>query len=128
MTMQKVNRFTFSLAFGLARSCSKLIRDNTSDTVPKECTYFLDFTPLCEPYGFVISAKGELTNVFSEAKGMGDTIVKSAIANGATHLDCFEGYLSRLYRKHSFVVRKTVPNWTEGRPNVVYMRLWEGKV
>lgn len=35
-------------------------------------------------------------------KGIGDHLVKAAVAHGATHLDHFDGMLSDLYSKHGF--------------------------
>lgn len=73
--------------------------------------------------GFVIKQGGELVAVFSLVKGMGDSIMKAAIANGATHLDCFEGYLTEFYKRHGFCSYKIVPNWTKGEPSVHFMKV-----
>jgi hypothetical protein len=65
---------------------------------------------------------GELVSVFAVTKGAGDDIVRSAISNGATSLDCFDGYLPKFYARHGFKEVKREPNWTAGGPDVVYMR------
>ncbi len=71
--------------------------------------------------GYAIRPDGELVYVFSTARGHGDAIVASAIVNGATHLDCFDGYLPSLYARHGFVETARESNWTPGGPDVVWM-------
>lgn len=77
--------------------------------------------------GFIVKGDGELTSLFSLERGRGDYLAVSAVLLGATHLDCFDGYLTKFYRKHGFVSYKIVPNWTEGEPSVHFMRLFESK-
>ena len=72
--------------------------------------------------GFAIDDTGELTSVFSINKGNGAAIMKSAIDNGAQHLDCFDGYLTTFYKKYGFLEVDRQENWTAGQPDVVYMR------
>lgn len=72
--------------------------------------------------GFAITAQGELIALHSAVGGRGTYLVGEAVALGATHLDCFDGYLRSLYEKHGFVAYKTEPNWTEGQPDIVHMR------
>lgn len=65
----------------------------------------------------------ELVYVFSLERGRGDAIVRAAIDHGgATYLDCFEGHLTDLYRRHGWAEYSREPNWTPGGPDVVYMR------
>lgn len=71
--------------------------------------------------GFAVTPDAELIGVFSAVRGRGDDIVRAAIAAGATHLDCFDGYLPALYARHGFVETRREPNWTPGGPDVVYM-------
>jgi len=73
--------------------------------------------------GYAIRADGELVGVFSAVRGRGDDLVRDAIRNGATRLDCFDGYLPALYERHGFVETDREPNWTPGGPDVVYMTL-----
>jgi hypothetical protein len=54
-------------------------------------------------------------------RGRGDALVSDAIARGAKHLNCFDGYLPTLYARHGFVEVRREPNWTEGGPDIVYM-------
>lgn len=93
--------------------------DSTSEFSDEEGTrYFLteDFDS-----GYAIRANGELVLVFSRVKGRGDQLVASAVSNGAYRLDCFDGYLPDLYRRHGFVEYDREDNWTPGGPDVVYM-------
>jgi hypothetical protein len=73
--------------------------------------------------GYAIKASGELVGVFSVIKGRGDAIVSDAILNGASALDCFDGYLPTFYARHGFVVVAREANWTPGEPDVVFMAL-----
>lgn len=73
--------------------------------------------------GYVVRDTGELVGVFSRVRGQGDTLVRSAIYHGATHLDCFDGYLPTLYGRHGFTETHREGNWTPGGPDVVYMTL-----
>ncbi len=72
--------------------------------------------------GFVVRTSGELVGVFSTVKGRGDHIVASATRRGATHLDCFDGYLPKLYARHGFQVTRYEANYNGAHlPGVVYM-------
>lgn len=73
--------------------------------------------------GYAVQPDGELVGVFSLVRGRGDELVTDAIANGATHLDCFDGYLVDFYRRHGFGVHRREANWNPGGPDVVYMYL-----
>lgn len=71
---------------------------------------------------FVVNADGELVGVWAQRRGMGDALVSAAVSVGATHLDCFDGYLPTLYARHGFIDYKRESNWTAGAPDVVYMQ------
>jgi hypothetical protein len=71
--------------------------------------------------GFAISKDGELTSVYSAIKGKGDILMKEAIKRGASHLDCFDGYLPKFYNRHGFVETGREANWTAGEPDVIFM-------
>jgi hypothetical protein len=74
--------------------------------------------------GFAISGSGELLGVFSRVKGRGDGLMVHALYRGATHLDCFEGYLPAFYAKHGFVEVGSERNYGgDHLPRVVYMAL-----
>lgn len=115
----------FDHAFSLARQTSERIEEATSPFVH-------DDGDLCYletegwTHGFVVRADCELTNVFSVNPGHGDEIVTRALAAGATHLDCFDGYLPGFYARHGFVETSREPNWTDGEPDVVFMALPAG--
>ena len=114
---RKVPTRTFQVTFELARENSAQIREATSEFVDvPETDYYLDEN------GYAIRANGDLVYVFSCKRGNGDRIVRSAIANGAETLDCFDGYLPRLYGRHGFVETRRERNWTEGGPDVVFMQ------
>jgi hypothetical protein len=52
--------------------------------------------------GYAVTDDGILISVFSTVSGRGPGIVESAIANGATMMECFEGVPSVMYAKHGF--------------------------
>lgn len=117
----RVSRLLFDLAFQWAREHNPLVAEMTSDTVP-----------LGEDSGFYLTADlrsgyvltdGELTNLFSLVRGRGHDLVAQAVVDGATRLDCFEGYLPALYSAHGFVVDRVEDNYDGPEyPSVVYMR------
>lgn len=72
--------------------------------------------------GFLISPEGDLQNLFSNNSKGRDTLL-TAIKAGAKTLDCFDVYLPGWYAKFGFVEYKREANWTEGEPDIVYMRL-----
>jgi hypothetical protein len=78
--------------------------------------------------GFLISGTGELAGVFSTMRGRGDSIMRDALHYGATHLDCFDGYLPTFYARHGFRETRRVPNWAPSGPDVVYMALSTDRV
>lgn len=87
--------------------------------------------------GYVVYPDHTLNCVFhnpvSAIKDVLGTIMPSAIQDGATKLDCFEGFLSEAYAKHGFVEVKREPwdqekapaHWNEahGTPDLIYMEL-----
>lgn len=91
--------------------------------------------------GFAITPKGELVSLYKGRYALnmgvritGKGLVLEALELGATHLDCFDGYLTKLYASCGFeeVTRlerddQYAPDgWgydALGRPDVVYMAL-----
>tara|TARA_R100000951_G_scaffold61393_1_gene51613 strand:+ start:160 stop:552 length:393 start_codon:yes stop_codon:yes gene_type:complete len=73
--------------------------------------------------------KGELTAVFSLVKKEGKDLVRDAIKNGATHLDHFQGYLSKFYSELGFDLVRTEKhyNWANDNtlPDVLFRKLRE---
>ena len=117
-----VDSVKFGAAFNAARAQSAQIREATSAFEDRDDMTLYVLAPDAQS-GYAIRPDGELVYVFSLVKGRGRFIVSSAIADGAVYLDCFEGYLPRLYGGHGFERVATVPNWTPGGPDVVLMAL-----
>ena len=117
-----VSRDTFKRLFETARRVSPIIRESTSDMDGEpylsRSTYRLS---LDGRSGYVVRPDGELVYVFSLWTGRGDGLVKCAIRDGASHLDCFDGYLPEFYARHGFTEYRREANWTPGGPDVVFM-------
>lgn len=65
----------------------------------------------------------DLVNVFNTGiKGMGHILVSAAIEQGATTLDCLDGFLPTFYAKFGFEEYNREPNWTAGEPDVIFMK------
>lgn len=125
---ESVSPEQFRTIFTIARHWNQKIADATSDYSHEAGTrYFLDEGDIATRgiSGYAVRADGELVFVFSvsSAGGNGARIVTSAIENGATHLDCFDGYLVNLYSRHGFQRVTSLDNWTPGGPDVVFMAL-----
>lgn len=74
--------------------------------------------------GFAIAPDHELVNVFSTIKGRGREALEFALAHYSNlHLNCFAGGREeRFYQQYGFQIFKREPNWTQGQPDVIYMR------
>lgn len=125
MSYRLVLPSVFNRYYTIARGCHKRIEDATSPFEDDGTTrYFIhDDDPDRGFSGYAVRADGELVFVWSCGRGEGDALVRSALANGAVYLDCFDGYLVDFYARHGFRVVKRVSNWTPGGPDVVYMAL-----
>ncbi len=127
MAFREISDTYFGQTFGLARDFHEQIREATSEFSHETGTrYFLDTDGKDgQPgwAGFGIRSDGELVYVWAIGGGRGDDIVTHAVENGATYLDCFDGYLPTFYARHGFEAVATVPNWTPGGPSVVLMAL-----
>lgn len=120
--MRAVSAQAFLATLRLARSLSARIEAATSS--PDEITGNVSFVLADDGLsGYGVTDEGTLVAVFSLIPGRGDALVLSAIENGATNLDCFDGYLPTLYGRHGFTETGRVPNWTPGAPDVVFMSL-----
>lgn len=119
-TPREVSADVFARAFNYARVKFDVVREATSpfEAIPDTRYYLGDVTL---PGGYAIRADGELVYVFTTARGHGDALVRAAIVNGATHLDCFDGYLPTFYARHGFTETHREPNWTPDGPDVVWM-------
>ena len=86
--------------------------------------------------GYAIKNDGDIVSVFnnSEVRNIGEKLIISAIKNGGTKLDHFDGFLSTFYEKLGF--KKYAEdkwsddyrpnNWDEeryGKPNIIYRKL-----
>ena len=123
--INSVDLMTYLIRVATAQMESEIIKDNTSpaaeiaDSIPNGNYYLSDDGNS----GYAIDPSGYAGGLFSTVKGRGDMLVKSAIGNGARNLDCFDGYLPKLYARHGFVEYKREANWTPGGPDVVFMHL-----
>ena len=136
---KEVSKELFISYLRIAQDENKLIAASTSPVVElvddnASRTYYMriDRVNGCNVYrlsgyaisnGDLVSAKGELTSLYSTMKGQGKELHNSAIENGATHLDCFDGYLATFYGKAGFTIDSRVANWTQGEPDVLFMSL-----
>lgn len=86
--------------------------------------------------GYAIKPDGDIVSVFNNSNvgGVGSELIKSAIRNGGTKLDHFDGWLSDFYEKLGFeeYMRYTwddqyaPENWNyekDGRPDVVFRKI-----
>lgn len=121
MRFSHVKSGYFARIFRNVRADYDLIREATSDYATARGTRFYLWSDGVEYAGFGIRPTGELVYVYSTASGLGDCIVTAAIERGATHLDCFDGYLTGLYSRNGFERVTSLPNHTPGGPDVVYM-------
>lgn len=126
LNLSTTSREAFHAVFKWAHDESADVRRNCSapeailDLDPED-TYVLSDDLYS---GFVVRANGELVYLFSVAPegGRGDDLVRTAgEIHGASHLDCFDGPLVRLYSRNGWVENRREANWTEGEPDVVYM-------
>jgi len=111
-------------ALALAQGESERIKSATSpaqELLSEDAEYYLSGD--CKS-GYGVTRQGELIGVFSLVKGRGEKLVSEAILlDGASKLSCFDGFLPGFYKQFGFVEWMREPNWTEGGPDVVYMRL-----
>ncbi len=130
MTIQfwEVDAKAFALYFNASRAVSDVIRESCStfesiDARGADWEGARFFLSTANRAGYCVKGDGELVLVHSLDKGRGDAIVTDAIANGATFLDCFDGYLPTLYGRHGFVEWHREANWDADGPDVVFMEL-----
>lgn len=93
----------------------------TAHEMPVTCVTYYMTADMCS--GFGVTTLGELVGVFSTIQGRAHDLIRYAKKVGATHLDCFDGFLPKLYEKHDFYEIERVSNWTPGEPDVVFMQL-----
>jgi len=126
MKMQAVEKLVFLVNFRHARLNDEAIFNATSSTneVDQATNQHDRFMLTADGQsGFIVKNGGELIALFSTVKGRGHDLVQIAVQCGAEYLDCFDGFLPKLYAKHGFVTVKRELNWTLGGPDVVYMQI-----
>ena len=79
--------------------------------------------------GFAVKPDGELVTVFSSQNSSGDALMEKAIAEGASHLDCYAKKnengeilntgLVKLYRRHGFTIDKSMNSGNVGEPYAI---------
>ncbi len=89
-------------------------------------------------YGMAIAKDGDIVSVFKnpdfQEKRVADILIEFAKAKGGKKLDCFDGFLTKLYSKFGFKEKTRMSwddryapnNWNyerDGRPDVVMMEL-----
>lgn len=73
--------------------------------------------------GYAVTPEHELINVFCRVSKQGSQIVQHARAHyDELHLNCYAGFLEYFYAAHGFVETGRLPNWEEGKSDVVLMR------
>jgi hypothetical protein len=118
-----VDRVLYSGALRAARRLSERIADATSkpEEMPRDARYYVTADLKS---GFGVDAEGTLIGVFSLVKGRGEELIWDAVLHqGATKLDCFDGFLPDYYKRFGFTETERVPNWMAGEPDVVFMSL-----
>lgn len=123
MIVWPVSGLEYRAALEAARKDSPRIAEATSppEEMPSNALYLLSRDGKS---GYGVSEENELIGLFSLVPGRGMDMVEEAInLDGVESLDCFDGFLPQYYQKFGFVEYKREANWTEGGPDVVYMRL-----
>jgi hypothetical protein len=89
--------------------------------------------------GFAVKKDGDIVSVFSTEKGLSTYMLQMAIANGGEKLDCFDTYLTKIYKENGFVEydrdkwneqykpdgwnKDYYKQYNNGEPDVVYMKI-----
>lgn len=122
--LQQVPARAFRRIVVMTRKSHLRFAENLTLHTTDEYSLYRCYTVSNASAGYAIKGDGELINVFNNTgiKGFGDILVQSAIANGAKYLDCLDGKLTEFYASHGFVEYRREKNWTEGQPDVVWMR------
>jgi hypothetical protein len=119
-----VRHSTYLAALEAAQAESERVREATTPAKDMPTLFVEYFLAKDRKSGYGVKFDGELIGVFSLVKGRGKDLIKEAVEiDGATKLDCFDGFLPEFYKQFGFEEYKREPNWTEGGPDVVYMRI-----
>ena len=106
---------------------------------PEEYKQMRLFTAENGQSGFALKPDGDIVSVFSSEKGSLAGLMKLAIQNGGSKLDCFDTFLPKIYKKFGFIEvdrvkwneeykpanwdKEHFKQWNNGEPDVVYMKL-----
>lgn len=72
--------------------------------------------------GYAVTPTAELVNVFSLCSNGANVVTHATDNHEDLHLNCFAGFLETFYAQYGFTPLERVPNWTEGKPDVVIMQ------
>lgn len=128
LKLRQVEPEHFKNSIAKASDLNPNIKKMTTDYTPEELQKMKLLLTEDDLSGYAVKPDGELTNLFSGAKGRGSQLVDHSIEQGATKLDHFDTpVLNNLYDSKGFSEYKREPNWTEGEPDVVFRRLFAKK-
>ena len=121
---QHVSIDRFLDAFEHARNISERVRNNTDEHTAIHYVGGRAYLTADSLSGYVVMDNGELISVFNVGeKGRGQQLMHSAVARGATWLNCYDGFLLSFYEQFGFVETNRVANFTPGGPDVLYMEI-----
>ena len=120
--IRPVAHHEFHNALHQASLSNPKIKENVEFHPPEKLQHMKTFLSADGRSGYAITPDGELTSVFSSERGRGNALVAHSVAQGAKHLNAFEGHLTNLYANHGFKEHRRENNWTPGGPSVVFMR------
>ena len=115
-----------SSSMDIAIKYADYILDCESQGVEPEVVFRLVYDGVHCTGGYCV-INGELCSFWSTIDGRGTWLLDNAIADGAYHLNCFDGYLTTLYSQRGFKEYKRLPNWNSNGPDVIFMNKGEPK-
>lgn len=86
----------------------------------ERCKLFLAMDGNTVTGGFGV-LNGELIGLFAWPGTWGVWLLHRAMGEGATRLNCFDGFLPEYYAKHGWREVRREPNYEAGGPDVIYM-------
>ena len=127
------NTFKSAIEFGTATNAHATFVEVKESYATYKCFLTDDHAA-----GVAIGPDGDIVSVFKSGtcteRGMIDILMGTAIQNGGSKLDCFAGFLDKLYARFGFKVKERLTfadeyapdGWNykrDGRPDVVMMTL-----
>ena len=117
--VNKVSGKRFLSATSAIHKIWALMRNNITVPPRMEAQFYMDAEGTM---GYGVCPDGELVALWSLVRGQGNTLVKQAVANGATWLTCYDnGFLVQFYTRCGFDEVSREANWVAGQPDVVRM-------